>query len=132
MKLLDNDYFWDVISHIDWEGCGYDIDEAKRRMLSKVRPPQSIDFIKGSVDITYDEFKNIFEEIVSLINDETSRRVDSDERSFGDGFGGGDDCHFMDMPAHLIGLGRQAVENYLNGGLVEHEVVECLSYIFHD
>ena len=119
MSILDNDKFWKIIKHIDWDGCEYDVDEAKRRMLEKVSPCNSIDFISDGKLMRLDEFREIFENIVSLINDETSRRVDKGLDSFAKNVDyGGDDCHFMDMPAHLIGRGREAVENYLNGGLI--------------
>jgi len=126
--------FWKVISHINWKNIHDrkdNVEIAKQRMLEKVCDSNSIDFITDGAKISLQDFQETFDELVSLINDETSRRLEEDLDSFAGGVSyGGDDCHYMDMPAHLIGLGRKAVVDYLNGGLIEHEVSECLSYIY--
>jgi len=126
--------FWKIIKHINWKEIhdrGDNVETAKERMLEKVSP-QSIDFITDGEGLTLEEFQETYEELKELINDETDRRINAKLDSFAKNVSyGADDCHFMDLPAHLIGLGRKAVTDYLNGGLVKHEVSECLSYIFH-
>ena len=127
--------FWEIIKYINWkelaeQGRG-DTDTARERLLEKLDTPQSIKFITGREEvITYQVFQDTFEELVSLIQDEVNNR--EDKPCFAKGVAhGADDCHFMDMPAHLVGLGRKSVTDFLEGGLVEHEVVECMSYMFH-
>ena len=125
--------FWEIIKYINWEGLDGDWDKARERLLEKLGTPQSIHFIKGSrsCTLTYKEFKDTFEELTSLIVDEVNNR--KGKPCFAKGVDhGGDDCHYMDMPAHLVGLGRGAVVDFLNGKLIEHEVVECLSYMFYE
>lgn len=121
-QILDKnmDHFWEVIQHIDWDSH-YNYNIAKDRLN---------DF-KFQDGCTIEDFEELFDAISSLITEETVRRVENNERVFKEGIShGADDCHFMDMPAHLIGLGSSKVKAYLDGGLIDFEPMECLSYMF--
>ena len=130
--------FWKVIAYINWKELaelGGDVETARARMLEKVNVPQSIKFIKGdSIDyISLKEFQETFDELTGLIVDEVNNRLEKKESCFADGVShGSDDCHYMDMPAHLVGLGRGAVLDFLNGKKIKHEVTECLAYMFQE
>jgi len=129
--------FWKVIEYINWKELaerGGNTDLARERMLEKVNTIQSIDFIKDKdKNITLKEFRDTFEELTGLIVDEVNNRIEKKKSCFAKGVDcGADDCHYMDMPAHLVGLGRGAVLDFLRGKKIEHEVVECLAYMFQE
>ena len=78
------------------------------------------------------EFYNFYNKMKDLINKETEI-TDLNMNSFEDWVShGADDCHYMDLPDELIGRGKKEVDNYLNGGLVPYEAIECFQYIFNN
>lgn len=121
MNLNVNNTFWKIIKDINWPS-DFSISNAKKRMNSSLRKH----------NLTKKEFEDSFRNLRGLINEETSARVDAGKMVFEPGVNhGADDCHFIDMPAHLIGLGQTEVNKYLKGEIIKWEPVECLSYIFH-
>jgi len=129
--------FWEIIHHINWKELaenGGDTEIARERLLEKVNTPQSIRFIKGKdKTITLKEFEDTFDYLTNLIVDEVNNRLEKKKSCFAKGVDcGADDCHYMDMPAHLVGLGRGAVLDFLNGEKIKHEVTECLAYMFQE
>ena len=125
-KLLNDVEFWGIIAVIDWRTI---CQENKSYKLARNRLLTSLD---ETVEYNEKLFKNDYYNIVSEISKETMERVKSGKSSFAKGVRhGADDTHFMDLPAHLIGLGHNSVDKYLDGELVEYPVVECLSYMFH-
>ena len=118
--------FWAIIKLINWGEFSVRPDAigiAKHCLFNGI----------NSHDISLKEFRDIYYSFISTINDETLRRCERGLPSFAPDIShGADDCHFMDLPAHLVGLGKKAVDKYLNGALIDFPVVECLSYMFQD
>ena len=122
MAKLASENFWKVIRDIDWR-THFDVDESKKRMNASLRKCPGYD---------KKQFKNEFEILMDVIRKETDSR-DYPKGIFSpDVSHGADDCCDMDMPAHLIGLGRGAVKKYLEGTLIMFTPVECLLYMFSE
>lgn len=113
--------FWQIIQDLEWDG---DYERCAKVLLEKIKTKE----IEEPQD-----FYNHYSRIEALINAETLRRLDNNQRSFEEGVShGADDCHFMDLPAELIGRGQSEVAQYLEGDYkVPYEARECLSYMFH-
>lgn len=117
MEKLTRRLFWKGIKEINWDDH-YDSNLAKVKMLNFC-------YEKG---LDPADFGSMFSLLVAKINVHTTKR----DKVFAKGISyGGDDCHFMDLPAHLIGKGNAAVKEYLGGGVINFKPVECLSYMFH-
>lgn len=109
--------FWTIIKKLNWDK-DYD-DERCAKDLSKL------------LNNDQDKIKQFYEEFYSLkekIDEETMRRIKNDTDT---GVSGGDDKHFMDFPAHLISKGKNEMDKYLKGQLLEWQPVECFAYMFH-
>jgi len=120
--MLD-EKFWYIISRIDWDSAIETEDPpetAQKRYFHAVTSPDE-----------QAQFRRIFYDYKFKINEETSRRLNQNQAVFAPFVAhGADDCFFMDLPAHLIGRGKAAVQAYLKGELVRECPVECLAYIF--
>jgi len=117
--------FWDIISLLNWR------EKPDVESVRQILQTDSIKLAMESNEIGVEELKMHIDYLRPIINSETKRRVESETPVFSDNISyGADDCHFMDMPAHLIALGEKDVLNYLNGGVIEFEPVECFLYAF--
>ena len=124
--MITNDKdFWGIIKDIKWKTVSVTTNP-----VEKASKNLNCSLTKNKASM--DSIENTFQDIVSLINEETKKRCKKNIEVFAsDVYHGSDDCHFMDLPAHIIGLGRNEVLSYLNGGLISYEPVECLSYVFN-
>lgn len=122
MSKLANKDFWHVIETIKWS-INLNVEVSRCNMKSALASLENYTKIK---------FEKEFRNLMSVINEETDSRV------FPLGIykphvtHGADDSTMLDMPAHLIGLGEDAVNGYLNGGKIGFDPVESLSYIFFE
>jgi hypothetical protein len=108
--------FWQILKEARWDGHV----DATRSRLNKA-------LVKHSM--SKDEFVVLYDIVHNSINMITEARCKANQPCFAKHvMYGGDDCHFMDMPAHLITLGPDAVNKYLNGGVIQFTPMECFDY----
>ena len=116
-------HFWEVIEEINWESH-FNYYTARKILLK---------YEKENAGFSLKDFENEFTEMIQEINHVTLNRFKTEELVFAEGIMvGADNCHLMDLPAHLIGLGRQKVMFYLKGGVINFKPMECLSYMFQN
>lgn len=121
-QLNVSERFWVATSDASWDRDN-DIECCRERLDASL--------VTNDLDIA--QYRDLFDSLKELINDETLFRINNGKEVFeGHIDDGGDDYHFMDLPAHLISNGREAVENYLGGGLIGFTPIECFAYVLHD
>ena len=119
---MKDEKFWEIIKKLNWDGDYERCEKDLKNMIDKniIKNPQQF----------YDTYKKYLDKI----NAETNRRIENEEDCFRVGVSyGSDDCHFMDLPAELIGRGKKEVTKYLKGSYkIPYETRECFTYMFQD